>query len=113
MEGEVGLIAVVGEEALVTAWLLTGIGTSAVPNYFAVGANTHRTEIEAVIEEWVERQDIAVILVSQTVADDQLSDFLAKHQDTRTIIITIPGIESKYSPSKDFFLRELSKQLFT
>lgn len=110
MEGEVGLIAVIGEEALVSGFLLAGIGlTGPQSNFFAVAASTPKAETQLAFEEFLERRDVGVVLVSQFLLEGELKGLAMQHQAARPIVL---GIPTSYDPKEDLFLRKISQELF-
>lgn len=110
MEGEAGLIAVIGEEALVSGFLLAGIGlTGPQSNFFVVTAETPKAETMLVFEEFLARRDVGVVLVSQFLLEGELRDLAMQHRATRPVVM---GIPTTYDPKEDLFLRQVSKELF-
>ncbi len=66
------LVAVIGDEATVTGFLLTGIGErnrKGEANFFIVTKDTTNNQIETSMKKMLERDDIGIILISQHIAE--------------------------------------------
>ncbi|CAG0883422.1 unnamed protein product [Darwinula stevensoni] len=64
------LIAVIGDEDTCVGFLLGGIGEmnrNRQPNFFVVTKNTAVGEIEDTFRKFLKRDDIDILLISQTV----------------------------------------------
>lgn len=67
------LIAVIGDEDSVTGMLLAGIGNVSdegddrTKNFFVVDPKTEASKIEQVFNEYIQRPDIAIVLINQHV----------------------------------------------
>ena len=71
-KGDGSLIGVIGDEDTVTGFLLAGVGDVDVrrrTNFLVVDAKTTRRAIEDAFKDLTTREDIAVVLINQTVAD--------------------------------------------
>jgi ATP synthase F subunit len=113
MEGEIGLIAVIGEESLVSGFLLAGIGLAGpLSNFFVVDAATSKTETQLVFEEFLERTDLSVVLVSQFLLDGDLQGLAMQHRGAKPIVVGVPATGCRYDPKKDLFLRQAGEELF-
>ena len=61
------LVGVIGDEATVTGFLLTGIGErnkKGDANFFIVTKDTTASQIEAVFMKMLQRDDIGIIMIS-------------------------------------------------
>lgn len=66
------LLAVIGDEDTVVGFMLGGIGQlnkARKPNFFVVEKNTSISEIEEAFNTFTTRDDIAIILINQHVAE--------------------------------------------
>ena len=71
-KGEGSLIGVIGDEDTVTGFLLAGVGNVDVrrnTNFLVVDGKTTKKAIEDAFKDLTTREDIAVVLINQTVAD--------------------------------------------
>ncbi|CDK26921.1 unnamed protein product [Kuraishia capsulata CBS 1993] len=108
------LIAVIGDEDTITGMLLAGIGqiSSEVgkeKNFLVVDAKTKDEDIEETFVTYTEkRDDIAILLINQHVADK-----IRFRVDTFTqafpAILEIPSKEHPYDPEKDSVLRRVRR----
>ena len=76
------LIAVVADEDTVTGYLLTGIGErnhKGETNFIIVDETTTQKAIEEAFEKLLSRPDIALILVSQAIADNDIRHLISAH----------------------------------
>lgn len=113
MEGEIGLIAVIGEESFVSGFLLTGIGLAGpLNNFFVVDAATSKAETQLVFEEFLERKDLGIVVVSQFLLDGDLQALAIQHKGAKPIVVGVPATGSTYHPKKDLFLRQAGEELF-
>jgi V-type H+-transporting ATPase subunit F len=66
------LLAVIGDEDTVVGFMLGGIGQlnkARKPNFFIVDKNTGISEIEEAFRGFIARDDIAIVLINQHVAE--------------------------------------------
>ena len=70
-KGEGSLIGVIGDEDTVTGFLLAGVGNVDVRRntFLVVDGKTTKKAIEDAFKDFTTREDIAVVLINQTVAD--------------------------------------------
>jgi len=100
------LIAVMGDEDTVTGFLLSGIGTvdnKKVGNFFVVTAKTPIGDIENTFKAFTTREDIAVILITQNVAND-IRHLVNDYDSVIPSILEIPSKDHPYDPHKDTLL---------
>eukprot|EP00121_Abeoforma_whisleri_P010362 Awhi_evm1s9554 len=67
------LMAVIGTEDTVTGFLLAGVGSKGKEtksNFMIVGKDTTAEDIEETFKEFIDRPDIAIILINQHIAND-------------------------------------------
>lgn len=96
------LLAVIGDEDTVVGFMLGGIGQlnkARKPNYFIVDKNSAVTEIEEVFKNFVSRDDIAIILINQHVAE-MIRYTVDQHTASTPAVLEIPSKEMPYDPSK-------------
>ncbi|RNA31744.1 V-type proton ATPase subunit F [Brachionus plicatilis] len=105
------LIAVIGDEDTVIGFLMSGSGElnkSRQPNYFIYDKNTSLAELEEAIRGFINRDDIAVLLIVQYVAD-MVRHVIDNHAKITPAILEIPSKEHAYDPSKDFILKRAQR----
>jgi len=100
------LIAVIGDEDTCVGFLLGGIGElnkSRQPNYIVVDKNTAVSDIEDTFRKFTTRDDIAVVLINQHIAD-MIRYTIDSHHASIPAILEIPSKDHPYDPSKDSIL---------
>ncbi|KAI9098208.1 ATPase, V1 complex, subunit F [Phlyctochytrium arcticum] len=105
------LIAVLGDEDSVTGLMLAGIGhidSKQKPNFLVVDSKTPLAKIEEHFEEFTNRKDIAIILITQQVADE-LRHILDDYTQAFPTILEIPSKDRPYDPSKDSVLKRVQR----
>lgn len=108
------LIAVIGDEDTITGFLLGGIGELDIerrPNYLAVTKDTPLSEIEETFQSFTSREDIAIILIVQNVAD-MIRHLVDAHTNPIPAVLEIPSKDKPYDPEKDSVLNK-AKGLFS
>lgn len=101
------LLAVIGDEDTCTGFLLGGIGElnkTRQPNFMVVDKNTPSSEIEEQLRTFLSRKDIAIVLISQSIAE-VVRYVIDAHTDPIPTILEIPSKDCQYDPSKDSILR--------
>ncbi|KAH7698288.1 CBN-VHA-9 protein [Aphelenchoides avenae] len=96
------LLAVIGDEDTVVGFLLGGIGElnkARKPNYFMVNKETSVSEIEETFKTFCARDDIAIILINQHVAE-MIRFVVDQHTKSIPAVLEIPSKEMPYDPSK-------------
>ena len=109
------LIAVVADEDTVTGYLLTGIGErnhKGETNFIIVDETTTQKAIEEAFEKLLDRPDIALILVSQAIADNDIRHLISAHVNLLPVILEIPSKDKPYLPENDPELIRAAKQLY-
>ncbi|UJR07709.1 hypothetical protein I4U23_011994 [Adineta vaga] len=106
--GKSKLIAVIGDEDTVTGFLLGGIGEinakTRKPNFLIVDKNTKLMDIEEAFKNFLTRDDIGIILISQYIAE-MIRGLVDGHDKSVPAILEIPSKEHPYDASKDSILR--------
>lgn len=102
-DGEEFLLGVIGDEDTVTGFLLTGIGDSDPrrgKNFFVVTSRTTQPQIEEAMKAMLARQDLAVIVITQAVAND-VRHLIEGHQELLPAVVEIPTKEKPYNAAED------------
>ncbi|KAI0274785.1 ATPase, V1 complex, subunit F [Gloeopeniophorella convolvens] len=105
------LLAVIGDEDTITGLLLAGIGQvtpDQKKNFFVVEAKTEAHVIEGVFGEFTKREDIAILLINQYVAE-KIRPTVDKYQQAFPALLEIPSKDHPYDPSKDSILKRVRK----
>uniref|UniRef100_A0A8C6RBG8 V-type proton ATPase subunit F n=1 Tax=Nannospalax galili TaxID=1026970 RepID=A0A8C6RBG8_NANGA len=113
MAGRGKLIAVIGDEDTVTGFLLGGIGElnkNRHPNFLVVEKDTTINEIEDTFRQFLNRDDIGIILINQYIAE-MVRHALDAHRSIPAVL-EIPSKEHPYDAAKDSILRR-AKGMFT
>ncbi|KAJ3292231.1 H(+)-transporting V1 sector ATPase subunit F [Borealophlyctis nickersoniae] len=111
LQKERTLIAAMGDEDSITGLLLAGIGhmdSKQKPNFLVVDAKTPLAKIEETFLEFTKRKDIAIILITQQVADD-IRQLLDQHDQAFPTVLEIPSKDHPYDPSKDSVLKRVQR----
>ncbi|KAF1750077.1 hypothetical protein GCK72_016623 [Caenorhabditis remanei] len=103
------LVAVIGDQDSVVGFLMGGIGevnAARQSNFYIVEKHTIDKEIESAFRAFCTRDDIAIILINQHVAERirQVVDDHAQKPQTSVAVLEIPSKEAPYDPSKDSIL---------
>lgn len=101
------LIAVIGDEDTCTGFLLGGIGelnAAKQANFFAVSKDTSTKDIEDKFRTFTTRNDIAILLITQTIAEE-IRYLLDAYTECIPAILEIPSKDHPYDPSKDSILK--------
>ncbi|KAJ1967361.1 H(+)-transporting V1 sector ATPase subunit F [Dispira parvispora] len=102
-------ISIIGDEDSVTGFLLSGIGhldARQRSNFLIVDAKTPLSTLEEAFTEFTQRKDIAIILITQQVADE-IRHLLDEHQSAFPTVLEIPSKDQPYDPSKDSVLKRV------
>ncbi len=108
------LIAVIGDEDTCTGFLLGGIGEldkNRRPNFLAVDKDTPLNEIEDAFNSFLSREDIAIILIVQNVAE-MIRHLIDAHTEPIPAVLEIPSKDNPYDASKDSILKR-AKGMFS
>ncbi|ODQ77582.1 hypothetical protein BABINDRAFT_172680 [Babjeviella inositovora NRRL Y-12698] len=107
------LLAVLADEDTVTGLLLAGVGQiTTTPgkekNFLTIDAKVTDEEIEAAFEQFTTRDDIAILLINQHIAERirwKVDAFTAAFP----AILEIPSKDHPYDPEKDSILRRVRR----
>ncbi|KAK8614687.1 hypothetical protein V6N13_068483 [Hibiscus sabdariffa] len=108
------LIAMIADEDTVVGFLLAGVGNVDLrrkTNYLIVDAKTTVKQIEEAFKEFTTRLDIAVVLISQYVAN-MVRFLVDSYNKPIPAILEIPSKNHPYDPAHDSILSRV-KHLFS
>eukprot|EP00741_Cyanophora_paradoxa_P003428 tig00000704_g3331.t1 len=100
-----GLIAVIGDEDTVTGFLLAGVGqldakNKKTGNFLIVDSKTTQAQLEEAFKRFTSRDDVAVLLINQNIAND-IRPLLDNYTQILPAILEIPSKDSPYDATKD------------
>jgi len=108
------LIAVIGDEDTCVGFLMGGVGEldkHRRPNFLVVDKNTSIADLEDEFKRLTKRDDIAIILISQNIAE-MIRHAVDNHTEPIPAVLEIPSKDHPYDSSKDSILRR-AKGLFS
>lgn len=73
-------------------------------NFLVVDKNTIVSEIEETFEAFLKRDDVDIILINQSIAE-QIRHLIDRHTAPIPAILEIPSKDQPYDPNKDSILR--------
>eukprot|EP00270_Netrium_digitus_P019604 TRINITY_DN776_c0_g1_i1.p1 TRINITY_DN776_c0_g1~~TRINITY_DN776_c0_g1_i1.p1 ORF type:complete len:130 (-),score=40.54 TRINITY_DN776_c0_g1_i1:263-601(-) len=104
----------IADEDTVTGFLLAGVGNIDVrrkKNYLVVDSKTTTRQIEDTFKEFTSRDDVAVVLISQYIANT-IRFAIDSYNKPIPAILEIPSKEHPYDPSQDSILSRV-KHMFS
>ncbi|KAH1031243.1 hypothetical protein J1N35_043417 [Gossypium stocksii] len=107
------LIAMIADEDTVVGFLLAGVGNVDLrrkTNYLIVDSKTTVKQIEDAFKEFTTRTDIAIVLISQYVAN-MIRFLVDSYNKPIPAILEIPSKNYPYDPAHDSILSRV-KHLF-
>lgn len=107
------LIAIIADEDTITGFLLAGVGNVDLrrrKNYLVVDSKTSTRAIEDTFKEFTNRDDIAIVLISQYIAN-MIRYAIDSYNKTLPAILEIPSKEHPYDPNQDSILSRV-KHMF-
>ncbi|KAI3689680.1 hypothetical protein L2E82_47645 [Cichorium intybus] len=107
------LIAMIADEDTITGFLLAGVGNVDIrrkTNYLIVDSKTTVKQIEDAFKEFTTREDIAIVLISQYVAN-MIRYVVDSYNNPVPAILEIPSKDHPYDPAHDSVLSRV-KYLF-
>ncbi|CAH0486978.1 unnamed protein product [Peronospora effusa] len=112
MSDSTKLIGVIGDEDTVTGFILAGIGhrTAEGTNFLVVKPNTPISVIESSFRSLTNRDDIAILLINQHVAEE-IRHLLNTYDKTIPTVLEIPSKDSPYDPTKDYIMKRVNLML--
>mmetsp|Transcript_731 Transcript_731/g.881 ORF Transcript_731/g.881 Transcript_731/m.881 type:complete len:109 (-) Transcript_731:8-334(-) len=101
------LIGVMGDEDTVTGFLLAGVGQRGArgSNFMVVDSKTSVSDIENKFTELTERDDVAIVLINQHVANE-IRHLVKQYKKLIPTVLEIPSKEHPYDPEKDEIMNE-------
>ncbi|KAF8328780.1 vacuolar ATP synthase [Cantharellus anzutake] len=105
------LLAVIGDEDTVTGVLLAGIGhvdERQKKNFLVVDSKTQVSVIESTFQEFTERNDVAILLINQHVAE-KIRPTVDRYTQAFPALLEIPSKDHPYDPDKDSVLKRVHK----
>mmetsp|Transcript_50579 Transcript_50579/g.158018 ORF Transcript_50579/g.158018 Transcript_50579/m.158018 type:complete len:127 (-) Transcript_50579:592-972(-) len=107
------LICVIGDEDTVTGFLLAGVGeidSKKNSNFLVVNNKTPVNQIEEAFKAFTARDDVAVILITQSAADS-IRYLLDDYESMIPTVLEIPSKDNPYDPSKDSVMQRIMKKM--
>ncbi|KAL4875315.1 ATPase, V1 complex, subunit F [Aspergillus karnatakaensis] len=107
-------LAVIGDEDSVTGLLLAGIGhvtdgPDPQRNFLVVDAKTENSTIEKAFQNFTqERNDIAVLLINQHIAE-RIRHIVDSYSEAFPAVLEIPSKDHPYDPEKDSVLKRVRR----
>ncbi|XP_050363445.1 V-type proton ATPase subunit F [Argentina anserina] len=108
------LIAMIADEDTVTGFLLAGVGNVDLrrkTNYLIVDSKTTVKQIEDAFKEFTTKDEIAIVLISQYVAN-MIRFLVDSYNKPVPAILEIPSKDHPYDPASDSVLSRV-KYLFS
>nr|CAH39843.1 V-ATPase subunit F2 [Paramecium tetraurelia] len=109
------LVSIIGDEDTVTGFLLTGIGEKNIKgetNFLVVDSKTDPKLIENTFQNFLKHPNIAVILVTQFVAENYLRHIINQYDAILPTILEIPSKEYPYEAKKDTIIQRAHRLLY-
>lgn len=106
-------VALLGDEDTVTGMVLAGIGHrdgQGRKNFLVVDGKTRRQEIEDAFNEFTNRRDICIVMITQKIADEIRSTVDAYTHSGKVIptILEIPSKDCPYDAKKDSVMQRVA-----
>uniref|UniRef100_A0A7C9CQU8 V-type proton ATPase subunit F n=1 Tax=Opuntia streptacantha TaxID=393608 RepID=A0A7C9CQU8_OPUST len=108
------LIAMIADEDTITGFLLAGVGDVDIrrkTNYLIVDNKTTVKQIEDAFKDFTTREDIAIVMISQYIAN-MIRFLVDRYNKTIPAILEIPSKDHPYDPAHDSVLSRV-KYLFS
>ena len=80
-------------------------------NFLIVERNTTDEEIDQTLRNFLARNDVGIVLISQGVAE-RVRNVIIEHEAIIPTILEIPGDDSPYDPEKDTIVVRAAKILW-
>lgn len=103
----------IGDEDTVTGFLLTGIGQmeqDKTTNFLLVRQKTTQEEIERAFNTFTQRDDVAILLINQHIANE-IRPLIEKYDKPLPAILEIPSKDHPYKPDEDPIFKRVSNLL--
>mmetsp|Transcript_31400 Transcript_31400/g.73286 ORF Transcript_31400/g.73286 Transcript_31400/m.73286 type:complete len:134 (+) Transcript_31400:116-517(+) len=106
-------VAIIGEEDIVTGMVLAGMGAvdgQNKTNFFVVKAKTHPKQIEEKFLEMTARDDVAMLLLTQSCAEliRPAVDAYSTSGKVIPTILEIPSKDQPYNPKQDPIMQRVA-----
>jgi V-type H+-transporting ATPase subunit F len=98
----------------VTGFLLTGMGErnkKGEANFLIVTKETALSTIENTFKNYIERDDIGILLISQNIAET-IRNLIAEYEGIIPTILEIPSKDVPYEAEKDTILVKAARILY-
>lgn len=106
-------MCLIGDEDTVTGFLLAGIGeidAKKNSNFLVVTGKTPVNQIEEAFKAYTLRDDVAVILITQTCAE-QIRATVDDYDGMIPTVLEIPSKDCPYDPNKDAVMQRIMKKM--
>ncbi|EKX53667.1 hypothetical protein GUITHDRAFT_64224, partial [Guillardia theta CCMP2712] len=109
-------ICVIGDEdttLAIVGFLLAGVGeidSKKNSNFLVVNNKTPVNQIEEAFKAFTARDDVAVILITQSAADS-IRYLLDDYESMIPTVLEIPSKDNPYDPSKDSVMQRIMKKM--
>ncbi|KAF8062642.1 VHA-F [Scenedesmus sp. PABB004] len=103
---EGALVAVIADEDTITGFLLAGVGDVDLrkrSNFLVVDGKTTVRAVEAAFRDFTSRDDVAIVLISQPIAN-MIRHVVAAHNKPVPALLEIPSKDAPYDPNQDSLL---------
>eukprot|EP00798_Chlamydomonas_sp_ICE-L_P004904 gene4904-34671_t len=107
------LVALIADEDTCTGFLLAGVGNIDMrkkSNFLVVDSKTSTKAIETAFKEFTAREDVSIVLISQTVAN-MIRNVVDQHNKAVPAVLEIPSKDNPYDPAQDSVLNRV-KHIF-
>jgi len=104
-------MAVIADEDTITGFLLAGVGDLSKkrnPNFLVVNAKTKQQDIEASFKAFVSRDDVAIVLITQDVANE-IRHILDDYAQLFPTVLEIPSKNVPYDITKDSLMTRVKR----
>jgi V-type H+-transporting ATPase subunit F len=114
MERSGGLVSIIGDEDTVTGFLLAGVGhrdqKNAV-NYLVVDPEkTKHSDLVGAFKSFTSREDISIILITQTIANE-IRYLINAYDKVIPTVLEIPSKDKPYNEAQDPIMQRVLKLL--
>jgi V-type H+-transporting ATPase subunit F len=106
-------LAIIGDEDTVTGFLLAGIGQmepDQTSNFLVVRQKTQKEDIEKAFQKFTERDDVAILLINQHIAN-MIRPLIEKFEKPLPAIVEVPSKDHPYKPEEDPVFKRVSSLL--
>ncbi|KAL6079072.1 H(+)-transporting V1 sector ATPase subunit F [Balamuthia mandrillaris] len=105
------LLSIIGDEDTVTGFLLAGVGDvnqKRSTNFLVVDNKTKLSQIEETFKQFTSREDVAILLITQDVAND-IRHLLDDYDQLFPTILEIPSKNTPYDVTKDSLMTRVKR----